>query len=391
MSKQWTKEELKVLEECTGEELSDIVHKFPGRTTAAIQKKREVTGFTLNAASETVVGKSDNSLSTKVHSVIKGGRSKHFIAELADKFDVPPKAIREAAEELKSKGFLVTVDHSSVWMGDPVAGGVTVFPEDRIDLDGYTGRVLRFGLCSDNHLCSRYERLDVLNALYDLYEQEGINVVYNCGNWIDGEARFNKNDIHQHGMGNQFRYFAKNYPKKEGMITYCIGGDDHEGWYTQREGIDLGMMFKSYVEKAGREDLEYLGYMEHDIMVPAPRGETRIRLVHAGGGSAYAISYTTQKLIESLTGGEKPEILLIGHYHKAEYLQYRNIHAVQAGCTQDQTPFMRKKRLSAHVGGWIIEAHVADDGSVRRFKSEFINFYDSAYHQKEWEYKQEAA
>jgi hypothetical protein len=36
---------------------------------------------------------------------------------------------------------------------------------------------------------------------------------------------------------------------------------------------------------------------------------------------------------------------------------------------------MRGKRLPAHVGGWIIEVHVTEDGTVTRCKGEWIPFY----------------
>jgi hypothetical protein len=86
-----------------------------------------------------------------------------------------------------------------------------------------------------------------------------------------------------------------------------------------------------------------------------------------------------------LSGGEKPNILLIGHYHKAAYNFIRNIHVVQGGCTMDQSPFMRKKRLSAHVGGWILEATVNNKGDIIRFRQEFIPFFDRGAYK--WEYK----
>ncbi|MFK5283596.1 hypothetical protein ACI3PL_28885, partial [Lacticaseibacillus paracasei] len=74
----------------------------------------------------------------------------------------------------------------------------------------------KIGFCGDSHLCSKYERMDILNALYDYYEEQGITTVYNTGNWIDGEARFNKHDINTHGLDNQIDYFIKNYPKRNG-------------------------------------------------------------------------------------------------------------------------------------------------------------------------------
>jgi hypothetical protein len=57
------------------------------------------------------------------------------------------------------------------------------------------------------------------------------------------------------------------------------------------------------------------------------------------------------------------------------YLFYRNIHAFECGTTQAQTPWMRGKRIPAHVGGWIIEVHVDDEGTVTRCKGEFVPFY----------------
>lgn len=312
------------------------------------------------------------------------------IADVADELDVSPRAIRVAIQELIDEQYLVETDGNTVRRTEPQSGGTSEFLTSKIDLDEYDGKLIRFGVISDNHMCSRYARPDVDNALYDIFEREGIKTVYNTGNWIDGEARFNKSDINVHGAGNQCRHFAKHYPRREGITTYFIAGDDHEGWYTQREGIDVGKLAESYAREEGRDDLVYLGYMEHDIVIPAETGVTVIRLMHPGGGSAYAVSYTAQQIANSLTGGTKPQILILGHYHKAEYLYYRGIHMIQAGCTMDQSPFMRKKRLSAHIGGWIVEFRQSTDGSVRRIKTEWISFFDGAFHESEWAYKMES-
>ena len=244
----------------------------------------------------------------------------------------------------------------------------------------------KFGACGDNHLCSKYERLDVLNALYDYYEQQGITTVYNTGNWIDGEARFNKTDIHTHGLDNQVDYFIKTYPKRKGITTYFISGDDHEGWYCQREGIDIGYYAQTRAKEQGRNDLVYIGHMEADVILKTKNGQTTLRVQHPGGGSAYAISYTSQKIVESFTGAEKPDVLLIGHYHKAEYLFVRGVHVVQTATTMAQSPFMRKKRLAAHLGGWVIEMGTDDNGAITKFKSEYLPFYDSDYYKK-WQYQ----
>lgn len=309
-------------------------------------------------------------------------RDVYTLIELSDIFNLGVSSIINHVNELISSGYNFKIENNTVLFSNIVPKSDAV----RMDVQKMTAGMYKFGVLGDNHLCSRYERLDVLNALYDVYHREGIKVVYNTGNWIDGEAKFNKHDLKVHGLDNQIAYFLEHYPQREGIVTHYITGDDHEGWYTQREGIDVGRYLAFKAKKEGRSDLEYLGHMEADVIIPAENGETRIRILHPGGGSSYAISYTSQKIVESYTGGEKPDILCDGHYHKAGYNYIRGVHVIQTGCTQDQTPFMRKKRLAAHLGGWIIEFATDSVGAVIRFKQEFIPFFDNEYYQK-WEYK----
>ena len=90
-----------------------------------------------------------------------------------------------------------------------------------------------------------------------------------------------------------------------------------------------------------------------------------MQLIHPGGGSSYALSYRPQKIVESLEGGTKPDMLAIGHYHKADYIpSYRNVATLQVGTFQRQTPFMSRQGLAAHVGGWIVDVTVGDGHNV---------------------------
>ena len=82
----------------------------------------------------------------------------------------------------------------------------------------------------------------------------------------------------------------------------------------------------------------------------------------------------------SYQGGEKPAILIVGHFHK-HLLQYeRNVWVIQAGCIQDQSIFMRKKKLAAHVGFWIIRFHQAKTGEINRLNGEFFPFFDKKFY-----------
>jgi hypothetical protein len=157
-----------------------------------------------------------------------------------------------------------------------------------------------FGACGDQHVGSKHYREDVANDLYDRYERAGVQAVFNTGNWIDGEASFNRHDIVAHGIDEQARLLAKVYPEAHGVQTYAIWGADHEGWYANREGIDVGSYVEGVMRREGRDDWHNLGFMEaHVDLVNANTGKVaKLAVVHPGGGSAYAISYRPQKILE---------------------------------------------------------------------------------------------
>lgn len=147
----------------------------------------------------------------------------------------------------------------------------------------------------------------------------------------------------------------------------------------QREGIQFGRYLEMEAHDHGRNDLVYIGYLESDFILRSKRGQATVKVMHPGGGSAYAFSYSPQRIVESLQGGEKPAVLLIGHFHKMEYCYPRSVHVVQGGTTQDQTRFMRKKKLEAHVGFVIITLEQDVCGGVTRFQPEFFPFFDRGY------------
>ncbi len=246
----------------------------------------------------------------------------------------------------------------------------------------------RFGWLGDTHLCSKYERLDVLRDIYKRFADADIDRIFHAGNWIDGEARFNKFDLHVHGMDAQVRYLRDHYPvAPNGLTTYTIAGDDHEGWYCQREGVDIGKYAENELRAGGRRDWVNLGYMEAFVPLEhAKTGKTsQLHLVHPGGGSAYATSYTVQKLVESYSGGSKPAVLLAGHYHKLEFIPIRNVWTIQTGCTQDQTPFARKKRLHYALGGGICELEQdGESGAIVGCTVTMWTYYDRGFYNNRW-------
>jgi hypothetical protein len=304
------------------------------------------------------------------------------LRQLSDYFNVAPKTIEAAIKELESKNIMVDGYSDG---GFQMAKSIRPIDKvKRIDLSKHAEVEYPIGFIADTHLGSKYERMDVLHALYDRFKSAGVETVFLGGNQIEGESRFNKHDIYVHGFEGQIANFVKKFPQRKGIITRIVSGDDHEGWYVQREHINIGKVMEDRAREAGREDIEDLGYMERDVEFKQPGGKSVIRVIHAGGGSSYATSYTSQKYAESLQGGEKPDIVLVGHFHKFEWGYPREIHMIQGGTTCDQTPYMRKKKIQAHVGGCILWVVQNERGIFTSVKVQWFPFFDKKFFAYKW-------
>ena len=231
-------------------------------------------------------------------------------------------------------------------------------------------RTIRFAIIGDTQIGSKYTQLTYLHEFYDLCEREGIKDVYHTGDLVDGLKmrtghEYELYDISADDMRDDV---IKNYPKRNGITTHFISGN-HDASIYKQVGYDICQAIAN-----ARPDMEYLG---RDCAVVHITPNCTLELRHPWDGTAYALSYKIQKMIEAMESDSKPNILAVGHYHKAEYLFYRNIHALQTGCFQGQTPFTRGKGISVQMGGWLVSVRVDSKGYILGFGTEFIPYYVS--------------
>lgn len=318
----------------------------------------------------------------RVLSLLKKLGHRATVKALSEKLDCSEKTVRLSVSRLHAAGHALELapDADTVLSGTSAGSRAPTVHK----LTDFAGDWARFGFIGDNHLCNKHQRLDVLNAAYDLFEAEGISNVYNTGNWIDGEARFNRHELLVFGMDSQIDYLIDKYPQRKGVTTHYIAGACHEGWYQQRECVEIGRYAMLRARDAGRTDLNYLGFIEADVELQVARRPVHMKMIHPGGGAAYAVSYKGQKLIESFQGGEKPSIVLQGHYHKFNLGYPREVWCVDTGTTCDQTGFMRTKHLQAMVGFGIISIHRHPRGGVNRIRLEFLPFFDRKFYDRKF-------
>lgn len=240
----------------------------------------------------------------------------------------------------------------------------------KYDLHWDGNQVIRFGLMGDTQLGSKYAQITHLKRFYDICAGLGITDVYHTGDITDGVKMRpgHEYELYCTSADDLRDDVVKNYPKIDGVTTHFITGN-HDASLYKHVGYDIGKAISDQ-----RPDMQYLG---RDCALVHLTPNCTLELRHPWDGTAYAISYKPQKMIEAMESDSKPNILAIGHYHKAEYIFYRNVHCFQTGCFQGQTPFARGKGISVHLGGWILTVYVNENGYVQRIVPEFIPFYKS--------------
>jgi predicted phosphodiesterase len=235
-------------------------------------------------------------------------------------------------------------------------------------------RILVFG---DTHIGNKMYDPALMTYAAEMAKKEKVDMILHTGDIVDGwyqnrpASIFEQNAI---GFDEQLDMAVEEFTKLKTVHKpiYFITGNHEYNTYMRGAGVELGRTFEEKLNSLGMET-KYLGNGEATIKLDSG---TTIKMVHPDGGTAYAISYKSQKLIESIDGGKKPNIILMGHFHKAEYLFYRNVHMIQTATLCGQTKFMRANSLAAMKGFYILDIKSKKGGQVDSITPTFYPAYD---------------
>jgi len=236
--------------------------------------------------------------------------------------------------------------------------------EDRKARIPINKNIAKFGIISDTHIGSKYQQISFLKWFYKYIKGRGAKFVLHAGDISDGEFVYpsQQYEVFLQGVSQQAEYIIKNYPSC--LPTYFITGN-HDTRAFEISGVDIGKIISD-----NRPDMFYLGQLGAYVYF----GGVKAYLVHPLGIQAYAISYKAQKLIEAFSTENKPNLLIIGHFHQAYQLFVRNVYALGGGGFQGQTPYLRRKAVFPIIGGYYIEV-LFDKRGIGTFRFEFVPMY----------------
>lgn len=283
------------------------------------------------------------------------------LSDISDDKDIAYSII----DNIRNDGYLIDSFNGEVFQLSK-----NIKPEVKQVVQEWNGcKHIRIGVVSDTHIGNVCTQMSFLHRLYEKFKELGISDVYHCGDISDGWYPNRSDQIYElfaHGADRQVKYICENYPKIPGITTHFITGN-HDYTFVRNTGYNIGPVIAMM-----RDDMKYLGHNNVRVWL-TPNCD--MELNHPADGASYAMSYSIQKYIDSMSGGDKPKILLNGHHHKFLTMFYRNIHAIEVPCTEAQTPFMKSKRLAAHTGGLVLDIDVNEEGTIERFGVEMIPLY----------------
>lgn len=231
----------------------------------------------------------------------------------------------------------------------------------------FEGKRVKIGVMTDTHIGHQKFYPERVYAAFEEFKKEKVDFICHAGDVTEGMSHRPGHiyELTHLGYDKQKEFAVEIFGQWTDSPIYAIDGN-HDRWFIKSNG--------AYIVKDIARELDNFHFIGHDEGNILLNDNTEIRLWHGEDGNSYATSYRLQKIIESLQGGDKPNIMFCGHTHKYSKIIERNVHVISVGCIEDQTKWMRGKRIPAHTGFGIYDITFNENG-ISKLSETFFPFY----------------
>lgn len=292
-------------------------------------------------------------------------------------FSLSPETLNRYLREARKRGMSLTdknkimsqilQSYSEKELEAIAKGGRIVPGYGKVPIISFEGQRVRVGAMTDTHIGSNKMPPDRIYQAFEEFRKEKVDFITHSGDVTEGMSNRPGHvyELTNIGYSNQKTAAVDIFKQWSDTDVFAISGN-HDEWFLKSNGAKI-------VEDIDKEipNFNFIGHGEGDISL---KGKSTLKLWHGEDGNSYALSYRLQKILESLTGGEKPNAMLCGHTHKYVNIFERHVFCTSIGCMQSQTPWMRGKRIAAHTGFAIIDYWVNDKG-ICKMTSTWYPFY----------------
>lgn len=282
------------------------------------------------------------------------------LGELCDVLEMSPRQTRALIAYAQAQNLSVRLSGDRIGLGlaepdVPVVRDVGVTP---------SGNRQRIGVISDLHFGSRYcMRPQIVDFVEHAYAQ-GVREILVPGDVLEGNYRHAQYEVTHVSLEDQAQDAFETLPAKPGLRYYFITGN-HDEQFWASSGVNVGRSIQDHFAARGRRDMVFLAGGDRQAYVKI-RGVV-IDLWHPRSNCGYAVSYGVQNRISEYAA-IKPQILLIGHWHRFCYVYQRGVHGIACPTFQGAgARFGKSLRGGPSMGGLVLEWSLTKHGTIRDF------------------------
>lgn len=157
-------------------------------------------------------------------------------------------------------------------------------------------------IISDTHIGNIDSSMDLIKIVYEYASKKGINIIFNCGDIIEGTYSNDKKNLKD--IYSQVETLVKKHPYDKNINNFCLLGnhDFHSFYY---DGLDISKRINSF-----RYDIIPIGYGKSMVKIR----EDSFLLIH------------DLSLVENPDIGCSPILNILGHGHLMKTKVYENFY-----------------------------------------------------------------
>lgn len=293
------------------------------------------------------------------------------LEQLCDATNLPPKKVRQLVDEAKREGYAIELRDGHV-------GYTPSRPStDERRVVAQPGEEGIFAVVSDVHIGSRNHLREYFLDFIDRAYAQGVRTIFVPGDILDGCYRHSRWEQTEHGFHDQALACVKAFPKKPGLRYVGITGN-HDETFEETSGLSVVSSLPAMFRDHGRTDFQLVGARGAYVRF-APKGGRGIlvEMWHPRKSPAYAVSYHLQRHVEGYAVGQKPDVLLAGHWHQQCYVERRGVHCFSCGTWQGgHSAYGRSLGGAPSIGGWVVKFTQTPQGTVRDLLPKWSAYYE---------------
>lgn len=353
-----------------------------GRTVSSVEHKLEREGWVSADGAVIVQGGKEVAAEVEgipIDSILQFMKdTPRSIDQLSEKFDRSPNTMRHIMEWLLEHHYAITQTEAEHHVWSTKVPRIVAPPTILWDKDVWE---FKLGAMSDWHDGSKAAQISARNKAIEIMYKEGVRDILVVGDINAGYKVYKGQelDIVSPRPDHQTAITEYYCPRYDGLRYHIMAGN-HDYDFVIHGGHEA---LAALCER--RDDFEWYGY---DLVTVRLTEDVDALMWHPSKGSAYAMSYRSQKMVEQLAFQQLTEVIkknatpkvrfvFVGHWHNI-FMWYEKgpINVVHTGGLEGQNNLTRRiGNIDPHICAWIISGEITKDRNlIRRLRLEPMNF-----------------